>query len=84
MATEAINPWREFFLGENYSELGHTILFEMEMFICISLTQMSLEERSFPDSYRWGFLSRVLLTETEYKTHGYEYINHSPNISQKC
>jgi len=31
----------------------------------------------------WISLSGVLLTETEYKTHGYHYINHYPNISCK-
>jgi len=42
VATEAINPSREFFLGENYSELVHSVLFEMEIFIRILLAQMYL------------------------------------------
>lgn len=42
MAIAAINPSREFFLGENYSELVHGILFGTEIVICILIVQMCL------------------------------------------
>lgn len=47
------------------------------------LHKCTYKNEVFPHSYGCGFLSGVLVTETEYKTHGYEYISHSPNISYK-
>lgn len=38
---------RDFFLGQNYSELVHSILSEMEILICILLTHMYLEDFLF-------------------------------------
>lgn len=38
---------RDFFLGQNYSELVHSILSEMEILTCILLTHMYLEDFLF-------------------------------------